>query len=202
MWWSELRTRTDALTGLRAHIDPTAAVSPHAILRGAVVIGAGSRVCAGACIQGPVRIGSDCLIGNSAMIRGATEIGDGCQIGFAAEIKHAWLGDHVSVGPMCFIGDSRVDGDAYLGALVRTSNHRLDAATVKVMEHGALRDTGLYKLGAWIGAGAALGIGVIILPGRVVAAGTELGPRITVEKNLPRGRYRLAQTLHCSQPLE
>lgn len=202
MWWSELRARTDALVGLHACIDATAEVSPQAILHGAVSIGAGSRVCAGACIQGPVRIGRDCLIGNNAMVRGGSVIGDRCRIGFAVELKQSWLGDRVSVGPMCFIGDSRIDAEAYLGALVRTSNHRLDGATVKVMEHGALRDTGLYKLGAWIGAGAALGIGVIILPGRVVAAGTELGPRITVEKNLPRGRYRLAQTLHCSQPLE
>lgn len=202
MWWSDLRAQADALATLTTRIDPTAEVSPSATLCGAVEVGAGTRICAGAFIQGPVRIGRHCLIGNGSLIRGATVIGDHCRIGFCAELKHAWLGEQVSVGPQCFIADSRVDAHAYLGALVRTSNHRLDAATVKVMDHGVLRDTGLHKLGAWIGTRAALGVGVIILPGRVVAAGTQLGPRIIVEKNLPPGRYRLAQQLHCFQSLE
>ena len=37
--------------------------------------------------------------------------------------------------------------------------------------------------------------------GRIVAPGSQFGPRITVERNLPPGRYRLLQSLH-SQPLE
>ena len=202
MWWNELQAQTDGLADMRPHVDQGADVSPEATLRGAVEIGAGTRICAGAYIAGPVRIGRHCLVGNNSLIRGATVIGDHCRIGFATELKHAWLGQRVSVGPQCFVADSRVDNDVYLGALVRTSNHRLDATTVKVMQNGELQDTGMDKLGAWIGANAALGVGVIILPGRVVAAGTELGPRITVEKNLPSGRYRLAQQLHCLQSLE
>lgn len=202
MWWNDLRAQGDALAHLQPFIDPTADVSPLAILRGAVAVGAGSRICDGACIQGPVTIGRDCLIGNNSLIRGATVLGDRCRVGFATEVKHAWLGDDVCIGPQCFIGDSRIDAGAYLGALVRTSNHRLDADTIKVMEAGVLRDTGLHKLGAWIGAGAVLGVGVIILPGRIVAAGTALDPRITVEKNLPPGRYRLVQQLHRFQPPE
>ncbi len=202
MWWTELRAQSDALSTLSRDVSPEASVSPEARIIGDVEIGAGTRICAGATIHGPVQIGRDCLIGNNAFIRGHTRIGDRCRIGFATEIKLARLGDDVSIGPQCFVADSLVEEGAYLGALVRTSNHRLDGGTVKVMQNGALLDTGLDKLGAWIGARVALGVGVIILPGRVVAAGSQFGPRITIEKNLPRGRYRLEQRLQCFPSLE
>jgi bifunctional UDP-N-acetylglucosamine pyrophosphorylase/glucosamine-1-phosphate N-acetyltransferase len=202
MWWTDVRDLGVAAASVVRDISPGADVSPDARIHGNVVIGAGTRVCAGAVIHGPVRIGRDCLIGNNTLIRGNTVIGDRCSIGFSSELKHARLGDNVSIGPQCFVADSRVDDAAYLGALVRTSNHRLDACTVKVLHDGALLDTGMEKLGAWIGAHAALGVGVIVLPGRIVAPHTQLGPRITVEKNLPAGRYQLAQQLHLIPPLE
>lgn len=202
MWWTDVRDLGVAAASLVRDISPDADVSPDARIHGDVVICAGTRVCAGAVIHGPVRIGRDCLIGNNTLIRGNTVIGDRCSIGFSSELKHARLGDNVSIGPQCFVADSRVDDAAYLGALVRTSNHRLDACTVKVFHDGTLLDTGMEKLGAWIGAHAALGVGVIVLPGRIVAPHTQLGPRITVEKNLPAGRYQLAQQLHLISPLE
>lgn len=201
MWWNDLQAMATALATMAPAIDPQAQVSPRATVQGAVRIGAGTRVCDGAHIQGPVQIGRDCVIGNHALLRGPLQIGDGTRIGFASELKHALIGQQVSIGPQCFIGDSRIDDHAYLGALVRTSNHRLDGATVCVHVRGNVHDSQRDKLGAWIGARAALGVGVIILPGRIVAAGSQFGPRITVERNLPPGRYRLAQQLH-SQPLE
>ena len=105
------------------------------------------------------------------------------------------LEERVTIGPQCFVADSKIEREAYLGAQVRTSNHRLDKATVKVMVDGEAVDTGLEKLGCLIGAQSALGIQVIILPGRIVAPGSIFAPRITIEKNLPPGRYRQAQQL-------
>ncbi|WP_414492095.1 acetyltransferase [Stenotrophomonas maltophilia] len=201
MWWNDLQAMETALATLASFIDPRSQVSARATLQGAVSIGAGSRICDGAHIQGPVLIGRDCLIGNHALLRGPLQIGDGTRIGFASELKNALIGQQVSIGPQCFIGDSRIDDHAYLGALVRTSNHRLDGAHIRVHGGDEVHDSQRDKLGAWIGARAALGVGVIILPGRIVAAGSQFGPRITVERNLPPGRYRLVQQLH-SQPLE
>lgn len=65
------------------------------------------------------------------------------------------------------------------------------------MVDGETVDTGLEKLGCLIGARAALGIQVIILPGRVVAPDSIFAPRITIEKNLPPGRYRAIQQLEA-----
>jgi len=110
-------------------------------------------------------------------------------------VKNAIIDTDVSIGPMCFVADSKVDAEAYLGGLVRTSNHRLDRETVKVMIHGDMIDSGRSKLGCHIGARAALGIQVIVLPGRIVAADSTFAPRIIIERNLPSARYRLEQKL-------
>jgi NDP-sugar pyrophosphorylase family protein len=205
MWWRELQAQQDRWPdSIAAYdaptIDPTAIVADGALLDsslGPIVIGARTKICRGAHLQGPISIGSDCMIGDLAIVRGPVTIGDGTRVGFAAEIKNAIIEERVMIGPQCFVADSKIERDAYLGAQVRTSNHRLDKATVKVMVDGEVVDTGLDKLGCLIGAGSALGIQVIVLPGRIVAAGSIFAPRITIEKNLPTGRYRPAQQLEA-----
>lgn len=203
MWWRELHSQTSPCAGCDQvfgclHVDPSARVDPDAILdteHGPIVIGARTTICRGSVIQGPVWIGEDCLIGNLAMVRGHTHIADGCRIGFAAEIKNAIIEERVTIGPQCFVADSKIEREAYLGAQVRTSNHRFDRGHVEVMVDGQRIDSGFEKLGCLIGAGSSLGIQVIVLPGREIAPGSSFAPRITVEKNLPPGRYRLAQQL-------
>lgn len=202
MWWAEVLAlggrvgEGTALGGSR--IDPAATVEPGAILddsAGGIVIGAGTRICRGAVLRGPLIVGADCLIGNLAMIRGPTLIGDEVRIGFATEIKQALIGNRVSIGPQCFVADSRVDDDAYLGAQVRTSNQRLDRMPIGVRDGDREVATGSAKLGCWIGARAALGIQVIVLPGRVIAENSLFEPRITVGRNFPTGHYRARQAV-------
>ena len=203
MWWRELQAQGDLWPALSDPaesliVDPTAIIADDVVLdssRGPIIIGARTKICRGAHLQGPLEIGSDCLVGDLAMVRGPARIGDGTRIGFATEIKNAIIEERVTIGPQCFVADSKIEREAYLGAQVRTSNHRLDKATVKVMVDGEAVDTGLEKLGCLIGAQSALGIQVIILPGRIVAPGSIFAPRITIEKNLPPGRYRQAQQL-------
>jgi bifunctional UDP-N-acetylglucosamine pyrophosphorylase/glucosamine-1-phosphate N-acetyltransferase len=205
MWWRELEEQQHRWPALPDEnealvVDPTAVLCDGVVLdssRGPIIIGERTKICHGAHLQGPLEIGSDCLIGNLAIIRGPARIGDGTRIGFATEIKNAIIEEQVTIGPQCFVADSKIESGAYLGAQVRTSNHRLDKATVKVMVDGEAVDTGLEKLGCLIGARAALGIQVIVLPGRVVAADSIFAPRITIEKNLPSGRYRPAQQLEA-----
>lgn len=202
MWWLELDAMAGRLDRLPAGIDiaADAEVDRSATLdcsRGPIRVGAGSRICAGAHISGPVDIGERCVIGNQALVRGPASIGDGVRIGFASEVKNAILEAGASVGPQCFVADSKLGRDAYLGAQVRTSNHRLDGRTVTVMVDGRPVDSGRDKLGCLIGDKAALGIQVIVLPGRTVAPGAIFAPRITIDKNLPPGRYRLKQDIEA-----
>lgn len=203
MWWNELEALPARIAAIgaaknSAAIDPHAQIQPGAILddsAGPILIGPGTIVCQGATIRGPAMIGADCLIGNQAIVRGPVSIGDATRIGFATEVKNSTIADSVTIGPLCYVADSAIEREAYLGALVRTSNHRLDQRNVDVLIDGAPVDSGRDKLGCRIGARASIGIQVIILPGRIVAADTQIGPRIVVEKNLPTGRYRLKQQL-------
>lgn len=201
MWWRELadlQARVLELAEKHAPdsadtlIDASATLDDRA---GPIVIGSGTRVCAGAFLQGPIVVGADCLIGNSCLLRGPISIDNGTRVGFGTEIKNAIIEEGVTIGPQCFVADSKIERGAYLGAQVRTSNHRLDKRTVKVIVGGHLTDSGLEKLGSLIGARSAIGIQVIILPGRVIPSDSIIGPRITVERNLRPGRYRLAQLL-------
>ena len=197
MWWhdiADLDRRLDAVAPARGD----AVVEDGAILDetgGAIALGPGTRICAGAHIKGPVRLGRDCLVGSAAFLRGPVWGGDGVRIGYATEIKQALIGDEVAIGPMCFVADSRVDTEAYLGAMVRTSNQRLDRGPVSVLHEGEAVDTGLAKLGAWIGTGAMLGIQCVILPGRVVAPRSLFEPQLTIRRNHPAGHYRATQTI-------
>lgn len=196
MWWKLLQQNAENLVNdLEPYIDPSATIAGTAVLNGRVSVGRNTVICPGAFIQGPVQIGDDCLIGNNAMIRGPLTIGNGSRIGYAVEIKGSIIGENVMIGPMCFVGDSVIDDGAYLGAMVRTSNQRLDRGNVSVLYEGVMYNTGMEKLGCHIGELASLGIQVIILPGRMIAPGSLFGPRITIEKNLPPGRYTLKQEL-------
>jgi NDP-sugar pyrophosphorylase family protein len=203
VWWRELQAHSAMAAmprdvGEMLDVHPEADVAVDAVFdtsKGPISIGARTRICRGAYVQGPVAVGSDCLIGDLAVVRGATTIGSETRIGFATEIKNAVIAEGVTIGPQCFVADSKIEAGAYLGAQVRTSNHRLDRRNVEVMVDGKRVDSGVEKLGCFIGAGASLGIQVIVLPGREIAPGSTFAPRTTVERNLPAGRYRLAQRL-------
>lgn len=194
-WWEEVKNLYEKLSDLSRNIETE--VDAHELLNmtGAVEVGRGTTICHGAVIRGPVIIGEGCLIGNNAFIRGPATIGDRVSIGFSSEVKNAIIGDDVWIGPLCFIADSIVGDECFLGAMVRTSNMMLDKGSVKVMEKGALVDTGMPKLGAFISMKVNLGVGVAVLPGRVILPGTTIGPHIIVEKNLEPGIYTLKQEL-------
>lgn len=202
MWWAELqqvKRHLDERWGTQPpKVDRDAIVEDGALLdeaAGPIAIGPGTRVCSGAIVRGPIAIGADCLIGNQAVVRGPAIIGDRVRIGFACEVKHARVGDRTTLGPMCFVADSIIEDDVYLGAMVRTSNHRLDRAPITVRADGREIATGCEKLGCHIGAGASLGIQVIVLPGREIAAGSLFEPRVTISRNYPAGRYRMKQEI-------
>jgi bifunctional UDP-N-acetylglucosamine pyrophosphorylase/glucosamine-1-phosphate N-acetyltransferase len=203
MWWAEIdrlaeRVAADPRSG--AGVANTARIDSGAVLddtAGPISIGANSVVCAGATIRGPVIVGEGCLIGNQAMVRGPALIEDGVRIGFTTEIKNSEIRKGALIGPMCFIADSRVDEEAYLGAQVRTSNQRLDRGLISVRHEREEVNTGRDKLGCWIGTRASLGIQVIVLPGRVVAPDSLFEPRITISRNYPTGRYRAPQSVEA-----
>ncbi|RMH88375.1 acetyltransferase [Lysobacter pythonis] len=204
MWSVELKTRTgevsthlgDGPNRIHAEVHPTATLDAS---QGPIAIGHGTKVCENAVIRGPVIIGEGCIIGTNTVIRGATFIGDKVLIGNGAEVKNAIIEDEASLGPYSYVADSIIREAVFLGALVRTSNYRLDDRNIEVMNAlGERVDSGTMKLGACIGKRAKLGVGCIVFPGRTIAADSQFGPGINITKNLPTARYSLRQELSTS----
>ena len=148
-----------------------------------------------AIFNGKIIIGDNCMIGTGVVIRGNVIIEDNVRIGYGAEIKDSIIREKTTIGPLCYIGDSLIEKEVYMGALVRTSNHRLDRNIIKSWNGVMFEETGFEKLGAWVKERSALGIGVIILPGRIVPENSIFEPHIVITKNYVPGHYRLEQNI-------
>mgnify|MGYP001496418554 CR=1 FL=1 len=208
MWHVELAEQLPTRLAELSNIAPQDRIAPGVVIEdlacideaaGPVVIGPRTRICRGAVIKGPAYIGADCLIGNNSIVRGGCWISDNVKIGYTTEIKHAIIERDVSIGPLCFVADSIVRPNVYLGAMVRTSNHRADKQDVHVyyLSDDACGyrkvNSRTDKLGCEIGANTFLGVGCIILPGRIVPPDSQFGPGIHITKNFTPGTYSLKQ---------
>ena len=148
-----------------------------------------------AIFDGKIIIGDNCMIGAGAVLRGNVIIENNVRIGYGVEIKDSIIREKTTIGPLCYIGDSLIEKEVYMGALVRTSNHRLDREIIKSWNGEIYEETGLEKLGAWVKKKTALGIGVVILPGRIVPENSIFEPHIIITKNYAPGHYRLEQKI-------
>lgn len=164
-----------------------------AIEAGTLKIGTNTFISEDAILRGNIIIGDNCMIGNGVIIRGNVIIEDNVRAGYGVEIKDSIIRKNTTIGPLCYIGDSYVEEDVYMGALVRTSNHRLDRKSIKSWNGEYFEDTGFEKLGSLIGKNSSLGIGVVILPGRIVPEYSIFAPHIVITKNYPTGEYGLEQ---------
>ena len=148
-------------------------VESGAIIKGPVVLGAGSVIKSGAYIEGPVFIGKDCQIGPNCYIRKYTSIGDNCRVGQGVEIKNSLVMNNSNVCHLSYIGDSVIGEGCNIGAGTNTANKRHDDAEVQSMIKGKLVQTGRVKLGAILSDGVQTGINTSIYPGR------KLWPKMT-----------------------
>lgn len=185
-WWEELKKqREDSNNG------PASAENSE----GRLQVGKGTFISEDAILKGNIIIGEECLIGTGVLLRGNVRIHDNVRIGYGVEVKESVIRENTIIGPLCYLGDSLVDKNVYLGALVRTSNHRLDRENVRSWNGEAYEDTGFEKLGAWIKENSSLGIGVVILPGRIVPENSIFSPHIVITRNYPPGVYKMAQNI-------
>lgn len=85
-------------------IDPTAQVSPYAILSGAVHVGPRCRIGPGAILVAegaPIRLGADCVVMETAVLRGVP--------GHAVSVE-----DRVLIGPRAYLVGCTIEADVFL----------------------------------------------------------------------------------------
>lgn len=152
---------------------------PNVTIEGPIKMGEGVTIESGATIIGPCYIGDGVYIGNNALIRDHSSIGPESVIGFGTEIKNAVLFGKTTVGRLSFIGDSVLGEGVYLGSGAMTVNITTDQKRIQIQDEGQTLETGLNKLGAFIGDNASIGAGHILKPASLIPSKAILEDRFT-----------------------
>ncbi len=140
-----------------------------------IFVGKNVRIHESAVIIPPCVIGSGTELRPSAYLRGNVIIGEGCVVGNSSEIKNSVLMDASQVPHYNYVGDSILGRRSHLGAGTVCSNLKADGKNVRV--HGrAEYETGLRKVGAFLGDGADVGCSCVLNPGTVVGKNTSVYP--------------------------
>ncbi|MBO4766459.1 MAG: UDP-N-acetylglucosamine pyrophosphorylase [Lachnospiraceae bacterium] len=136
-------------------------------------------------ITGPCIIGKGTEVRPGAFIRGNVLVGDGAVIGNSTELKNVILFDKVQVPHYNYVGDSILGFKAHLGAQALTSNVRSDKQLVVIKNEGELVETGLKKVGAFLGSRVEVGCSTVLNPGTIIGQDTNVYPESSVRGVIP-----------------
>ena len=135
-------------------------------------------------------LGSPCIIGENteirhcAFIRGSALVGDNCVIGNSCELKNVIIFDNAEVPHFNYVGDSILGFKAHMGAGSITSNVKSDRTLVVI--HGNTNiETGIKKVGAFLGDYAEIGCNSVLNPGTVIGRHSNVYPLSSVRGVVP-----------------
>ena len=139
-----------------------------------------AKVMDSAHISGPCIIGEDSEVRHCAFIRGKVLIGDNCVVGNSTELKNVILFNHVQVPHFNYVGDSILGAYAHMGAGSITSNVKSDKENVVIKCHFRNIETGIKKVGAFLGDHVEIGCGSVLNPGTIIGKNTNVYPLSSV----------------------
>lgn len=137
----------------------------------------------GATIVGPAIIGSGAEIRPGAFIRGNVIVGNEAVIGNSTEVKNSIVFDKAQLPHYNYVGDSIIGFRAHMGAGAIASNLRLDRKNIRLGEI----ETGLRKIGVFLGDSAEVGCGTVICPGTIIGKGAIVYPMMTARGVIGEG---------------
>lgn len=146
-----------------------------------------AQVAETASISGPAIIGEEAQIRHCAFIRGDVIVGDGAVVGNSTELKNCVLFEKVQVPHYNYVGDSILGCRSHMGAGSITSNVKSDKTLVVVKAGETLYETGLKKVGAFLGDGVEVGCGSVLNPGTVIGRESNIYPLSMVRGVVPAG---------------
>jgi UDP-N-acetylglucosamine diphosphorylase/glucosamine-1-phosphate N-acetyltransferase len=164
------------VVGADARIEPFVVADTT---RGPVMIDRGAVVQAFSRLEGPCYVGPEsCVVG--AKLRGGT-IGPGCRVG--GEVEASIFQGYSNKYHEGFLGHSYLGEWVNLAAGTQVSDLRNDYGPVRVAVAGELVNTGLTKVGAFLGDHTKTGLNTLLNTGTVAGAFCHLLPAQTL---LPR----------------
>jgi len=166
-----------------------ARIEKGVVLKGEIILGAGTVVKSGSYLEGPLWIGSESQIGPNAYLRPATMIGSRCRIGANVEVKNSIIGDGTHIDHLSYVGDSILGHDCHLGAGTIIANLRFDQKLVEVEVKGEMVSTRRKKFGAVLGDGVKVGVNSSLMPGVLIDPEVIIGPHSLVKNNLKNSKF-------------
>jgi UDP-N-acetylglucosamine diphosphorylase/glucosamine-1-phosphate N-acetyltransferase len=158
---------------------PTAVIDAS---NGPVYVGANSKIQPQALIIGPCFIGA-----NSIVLQGkisASSIGPTSRVG--GEVEASIFQAYVNKYHAGFIGHSYVGSWVNFGAMSTNSDLKNNYSNVRVTLNGAAMDTGMKKVGSFIGDHCKFGIGTLLNTGINIGVGTNIfGGAMITDKEIP-----------------
>ncbi len=136
-------------------------------------------------IDGPTIIGAKTEVRPGAFIRGSALIGEGAVIGNSSEVKNAIIFDGVQIPHYNYVGDSILGHLAHMGAGCIASNIRSDRKNLVMKTDEERVETGLRKIGTFLGDGAEIGCNSVLCPASIVGKGSIVYPLSRVRGVVP-----------------
>lgn len=138
-------------------------------------------------INGPCIIGKDAEVRHCAFIRGKAIVGEGAVVGNSTELKNVILFNKVQVPHYNYVGDSILGYKAHMGAGSITSNVKSDKKLITIKGPDANIDTGIKKIGAFLGDNVEVGCGSVLNPGTIVGRNSNIYPLSSVRGYVAAG---------------
>lgn len=139
-----------------------------------------AKVFESAYINGPCIIGKGAEVRHCAFIRGNAIVGEGAVVGNSTELKNVVLFNNVQVPHYNYVGDSILGFKAHMGAGSITSNVKSDKKLVVIKNGKDTIETGLKKVGAFLGDNVEVGCGSVLNPGTVIGRESNIYPLSSV----------------------
>ena len=144
-----------------------------------------ARVFETAYISGPCIIGKNAEVRHCAFIRGNAVVGEGAVVGDSTELKNVILFNKVQVPHYNYVGDSVLGYKAHMGAGSITSNVKSDKKLIVIKGPDMPVETGIKKIGAFLGDNVEIGCGSVLNPGTIVGRNSNIYPLSSVRGCVP-----------------
>ena len=140
-----------------------------------ILVAENVKIAKTATIEAPAIIGKDTELRPGAFLRGNVIVGEKCVVGNSSELKNCILLNHVQVPHYNYVGDSILGDYAHMGAGSILSNLKSGGANIVI--HGDKEyETGLRKIGGFLGEHADIGCGSVLNPGTIIGKNTQVYP--------------------------
>ncbi|MBW3660007.1 MAG: hypothetical protein KY397_00025 [Gemmatimonadetes bacterium] len=167
-------------------VGPDVTVGPFVVLdvrEGPIVLDSGARVASHARLRGPLYVGRESVV-LGGEVGGGASIGPRCKV--RGEIEQTILQGFANKAHDGFVGHSVLGEWTNLGADTVTSDLKNTYGSVRVEAAEGRIDTGLLKVGAFLGDHVKTGIGTLLTTGARIGAGSHVfGGRAVSPPRLP-----------------